>query len=581
MADVIIYDQINFLGRSIALKIGDHTLTSTGAAASIKVPKGLVACVYQYIDQKERVEKGGSADFLEDCADLSKFGLNGKVTCINVFNTENGQYVWVRGRYRETEFIPPHWERKRSGGSFPDNSGAAVVSPPRSQGTPQPTITSGGTTAAPNSTKVKNVVIQTFDSFSAADKWRKASAQMGVIGSDFRGKEEIGSAAFERAFTLPLINFLNFWYPQKPKRDHTTPSYYKRTLSGTIHKSEISDRTGFDKIIEDSDLNLEIKPAEGYEYLIAEGHPREYTELMKDHWKFTLHQSGQASCDDSKSKADFTFVHAEIDSDPEVKQQLNLVFSSSIGKQVCVYGPWIYDKGHCCHSEIHPAEQIWWNHLPRDRGVYFCNLICDSSRRFWWRHQMDDGTKLKPWAAPPITGTFAIAFETAINSPAKQFVIRTQQAKNHVTIAESFERQHLVYKNNTLISVVQDTRNLVKVSFEDVGLVGSNNVRGFIVIEATVGKCIQNENPIKIPSAGGIKRPKPTEGRPERPANIPGRIPSRPSERPDPRETAQQTITLPPNTVPESVSEQIEPYAFRKEAGYLMLMIAQVAYKMP
>jgi hypothetical protein len=115
-----------------------------------------------------------------------------------------------------------------------------------------------------------------------------------------------------------------------------------------------------------------------------------------------------------------------------------------------------------------------------------------------------------------------------------------QEAYNHVTVAENFERHHLVYQNNTLISVVQDPSNFVKVSFEQVGLVGANTVRGFLVIEATVGKCIQNDNPIQVIQAGQI-----------------------------------QQITLSPNLDPNQVSEQIERFAFRKEGGRLMLMINQ------
>ena len=60
------------------------------------------------------------------------------------------------------------------------------------------------------------------------------------------------------------------------------------------------------------------------------------------------------------------------------------------------------EEGHCCHPEIHPAEQIWWSDPFGEGRVYFCNLFCDESGRFWWRDQMDDGTKLKPWAEPPI-----------------------------------------------------------------------------------------------------------------------------------------------------------------------------------
>ena len=43
-----------------------------------------------------------------------------------------------------------------------------------------------------------------------------------------------------------------------------------------------------------------------------------------------------------------------------------------------------------------------------------------------------------------------------LNSPAKQFEIGVQDGHNHTTVAESFERYHLVYQINMLISVTQD-----------------------------------------------------------------------------------------------------------------------------
>ena len=56
----------------------------------------------------------------------------------------------------------------------------------------------------------------------AAVLWDSATRdQMGVIGSDFRGVEEIGSAAFERKSDNRFIpDFINFWYPQRQPRDH-------------------------------------------------------------------------------------------------------------------------------------------------------------------------------------------------------------------------------------------------------------------------------------------------------------------------------------------------------------------------
>jgi hypothetical protein len=174
--------------------------------------------------------------------------------------------------------------------------------------------------------------------------------------------------------------------------------------------------------------------------------------------------------------------------------------------------------------------------------VYFCNLIVDGSERFWWRDQMDDGTKLKPWGAPPLTGTFAIAFETQVNAPAKQFEVSVEEVDNAVTEHENFLRHHLVYGGTTLISVVQDPASMLKISFEYVGLVPPNTVRGFIVLEATLGRC---------------------------------------------RQIATQVVTspgFPPLPFPQGsdvnkVPQQYERQLFRKEAGRLQMWVAQGLYR--
>ncbi len=533
MPDVTLYENANFEGRSKTVGEGSYRLFDLNdmndTASSIKVPPGLAAYVYEHADNGGGY--GISVDFLEDCADLSQFNFDKKISYITVFSTERPpSFIWIRGSLVNGEFVSGHWERKRAGGG-PPMSPIAVVSPPiPPHDFTQPVLTGGGTLAVPDSKTVNNHVIGAFIPFNAQAKWEGAvNHQMGILGSDYRGFEEIGSAAFERASNNPVIpDFLNFWYPQKQPRDHRKVVYFKRTLSGTIVDSHIS---GIHGTYQDYDLNIDIEPAEGHTYLITDGHPREYTDIMSAQWNLSLHQSGQPNCDDSKSIAEFSFVEAELDTTPEAKQRLNDVFSNSVGRQLCVYGPWIYDKGHCCHSEIHPAEQIWWSDPTPQGRVYYCNVFCDSSERFWWRDQMDDGTKLKPWAAPPIRGTFAIAFEMKINTPAKQFEIVVQDSYNHVTVAGHFQRHHLTYQTNTLIAVVQDANRPVKVSFEDVGLVGTDIVRGFLVIEATVGTCTQTGHP-----------------------------------------------TLPSNTDPNTVPQEIERSAFKKEAGHLMLTVSQGVY---
>lgn len=543
MAEVTIFEHANFKGRSRTLGIGQYRLFDENdmndLTSSLKVPPGLVAYVYEHADSAGGF--GISVDFLEDCADLSTLNFNDKISYINVFEAVKPEgYIWARGRIRpeDNQFVSGHWERQRANGELPPNNGPSVSPPIPGHDLVQPTVTTGGTPAEPDSPSVKNVPIPSFIEFEGGPKatWENAiNRQMGILGSSYRGTEEIGSAAFERASNNPVIpDWINFWYPQKQPNDHRSVVYFKRTLSGNLVHSHVADISG---TYQDHDINIDIEPLDEFRYLITDGHEREYTDIMSTQWNGSFHQSGQASCDDADSVASFNFVEAEVDSDPNALAALNNLLNGSPGRQVSVYGPWIYDKGHCCHPEIHPCEQVWWGDRTPAGEVYHLNLFCDDSRRFWWRSQMDDGSKLKPWGAPPITGVWAIAFEAQVNTPAKQYVISVQDADNHFTEGEGFEKHNLVYQNNTLISVVQDPGNHVKVTFENIGLTRPDIVRGFIVIEATVGKVTQKPNPINIP-------PLPP-------------------------------INLPANSDPNTVPEIYERAAFTKEAGRIMLTITQ------
>jgi hypothetical protein len=40
-----------------------------------------------------------------------------------------------------------------------------------------------------------------------------------------------------------------------------------------------------------------------------------------------------------------------------------------LGKDICVYGPWVKDLGHHDQREIHPAEAIWWRDLSDSSGM--------------------------------------------------------------------------------------------------------------------------------------------------------------------------------------------------------------------
>jgi hypothetical protein len=554
--NVVIYEQKNFTGRSETLAAGDHRLTDW-KPASIQVPAGLVAYLYESVDSSGGY--GISVDLMEDHRDLSEFGLNGNVSFISVFPSTRQGFIWARNSMSNGQFVAGHWERSRAAGN-PVNT-VAVASSPLPSRTP----------AAPTSIQQQGATwtIATLGLQSPGDaaQWNHADPTMGVIGSDFRGPQEIGSAKFQRASNNALIpDWIEFWYPNKQPNDHRSIVYFKRTLtgvitdtitknwsgpvpdgrggyrtiSGTYELSEVPHVANISGTYPDFDVNIDVAPFADYTYLINDSHkPERSTEVsMKD-----LVDSDHDPCTDP-----FIKVEAEIDSGNVAKQSIVTPLLQRVGKQIAMYGPWIYDIGHCDHPEIHPAEEIWWTeNAPNNGRVYHLNLFADSSKRFWWRSQMDDGTKLHPWGAPPITGLFAIAFEVPIDTVrvgmggGKRFEVANVDFWNVASVPDSNKVYDLVYGGKTLVSFVPHN-DAFRVSYENVGLKPgtSNIVRGFLVIETTVGTVKQIATKITV-GVGG----------------------------------QQLSVNIPQGIDPDKIDERYEQAVFQKEEGHYVFTVTR------
>lgn len=553
-AVVVLYDGIGFTGQSKMLKADSAYRLSdfNDVTSSIRVPAGLVAVIYEHVDNGGGY--GISVDLMEDCPDLSRYNFDNITSYVIVLNSvksitprehdgtagKPSNYYYARGRTTNGEFVPGTWQREMANGQMPDNS-VAVVSPPIAQH-----ITTSPSVLVVNGpvTTIANLGVQSIEGVML---WETAmNDQMGIIGNDFRGIEEIGSACFERASNnIALPNYVNFWYPQKQLRDHRPVVYYKRTLSGTLNHTEIAT---IDGTYEDHDLNIDIVPSPKYQYLINDGHPYEYTDIMSLEWNGTAHKLGQADCDHE----DRSFIESEVDINPVANNTIYTALKNSLGRPVCVYGVWLYDKGHCCHPEIHPAEQIWRNDALGNGKKYFCSVVCDGSERFWWRKQMDDGTKLKPWGAPPVKGLFAIAFEYTFPlarfqiSATKKFEADYIDHYNLIEYPNANKTYNLVYQGKTIVSFIPHN-SAFKVSFEHVGMVlgSSNKIRGFLVIETSVGLASQIATSISI----SLPLPNGT--------------------------STQQVINLPANSTPEQAPEQYEDRFFKKERGHYFFNITE------
>ena len=545
---VVLFEHANYTGQTRAFGPGQYLLSDfNDLTSSIRVPAGMVAYIYEHATPTQGY--GISVDLLEDVADLAVYNFNDKLSYLIVFTTpKDNLYDWARNAMVNGQFIPGHWERKRAV-PMPPNT-VAVVSPPIAA--PLPTTPSVLAVNGPN-TSINSLGIQTPEGRML---WERAMTdQQGVIGNDFRGIEEIGSAAFERASHNTFIpdNF-NFWYPQKQPNDHRSVVYFKRTLTGKVKSARQVNIAG---TYQDYDVNIDIIPNPKYMYLINDGHRREYTGLMSSQWTLSAHQSGKPDCDSPGDIEAFTRVECEIAEDywPQGDHTFGRARLADLalirtGGDMCAYGPWIYDAGHCCQPEIHPSEQLWWSQ-PEGNGKKFnLNVICDASRRFLWRKQMDDGTKLKPWAEPPIKGLFAIAFEynlsardAAIQNTTKQFEVTNLHHYNVIEYPNADQTYNLIYGGRNIISFMPHN-NAFKVSFEHVGIspADPNKIRGFLVIETSVGVITQIATSITGPNlAGG----------------------------------GFTIVKLPANSKPEQAPQLYEDRFFKKEAGYYYFTVSE------
>jgi hypothetical protein len=529
---VTCYTDKNFSGTDKNYGAGENKLSDK--ILSIKIPTGLVAVIYEFADDGGGYGKW--VDLLENCSDLTQY-LSGNISYINVFQAKNPQgFIWARNKNENGQFIAGHWERPRASGQSP-NSNVAVVAPAI------PPHASNVATVM--NVQGANTTITTLGVQNTSDvlNWEHATNdQMGIIGSDFRGTEEVGSAAFERKFTGNLegkvLDFfgasnINFWYPQKQKNDHRSIVYFKRTLSGKIDEVH---QASIDEVLPDHDVNIDINPDPKYMYLKDDGHQPELTDITR----IGLINSGEKDeCPDT-----FPWIECEIDARQAAKDKLVSMLNDEVNNSLCLYGTWIYDKGHCCQPEIHPAEQIWWTKDEQNSKKYFCNVFSDASERFWWKDQMDDGQKLKPWGAPPIKGVFAIAFETTINEVAnigytKKFEVNDIDYFNVNELTNTNDTYNLIYQGKTIVSFIPHNNDF-KVSFENVGLAPgtTNKIRGFLVIETSVGTTTQVATKATEIKSGIVT-----------------------------------VVDIPPDSDPLTIQQQFERQVFKKVAGHYMFSV--------
>jgi hypothetical protein len=281
--------------------------------SSIQVPEGLVAYVYEHADSAGGY--GLSADFMENCADLSQYNLNDKISYINVFNAEQPSgLVWARNSIVNGEFVPGHWERKRASGQ-PINTSTVVVSPPlppRGRPDPQPGLPNLLDISMINGSPWTNPAFdtsdpnwssnlvggQTFDG-SSAHKFEWVS----VLNPTEEQDDEVGVAGFALA-----------------------PDYSSKDLPFTHPFG--------------GDFEFTIIPDPAYEGLLATAN-KDPNGDYKDSWPAAQAEGLQIPSGVLALEVDRALVPPD--------------YQPVQGDRVAVFGRWIVDAGHDdFHAEIHP-----------------------------------------------------------------------------------------------------------------------------------------------------------------------------------------------------------------------------------
>jgi hypothetical protein len=94
---------------------------------SISIPKGFVATIYEFVTDNG-IPYGKAVELMENCPDLSVFGMDQKVSGVVVMKPiqPRAGFVWVRGKWsgkgKTATFMPGHWERARATGNDDSSS---------------------------------------------------------------------------------------------------------------------------------------------------------------------------------------------------------------------------------------------------------------------------------------------------------------------------------------------------------------------------------------------------------------------------------------------------------------------------
>ncbi len=517
---VVLYEQANFSGQTKSFGVGNYRFYGPAdfndLASSMKVPNGLIAVIYE--EANETGGYGGYIDLMEDCADLSQYNFNDKVSYLRVFSSTRPGFFYARNRMSNNEFVAGHWERERVNGVKPDNSLPAVASSLSAAGYPDDftyaplasqaeidefrdiqnnqmgVAVLGGETTQP-------LYYHHNQPGEAVYKYNKIIDPARLPGKiyDYLG-EKLGWAGFV-VKPLAIIDDISLdikdWIfgssSTKVKMDCWYPvSEFKTTVCGSMKDDVFICPQDYihTQVTVDKDVCLELTPSDRFRSFLSNRYLGETFDHIEGEVK--VKNLGNFNTQTGKTKETL---------DPHNSSLMEI----KMNENVCLFGPWMADildlnaklpipftdsKIELVNidlrnnNEIHPINQLW----RRKGNELLLTAIVDETGYFERRGNNEVaasglGQRMR----------FYIAFWLPANQPATQvtheFTIDGVGFDFTDYPVSDIQPEFLAFKYNGATRLKVNDNTLIryqkthKVFFDKVGKRADGSVQGFIVVE--------------------------------------------------------------------------------------------------
>lgn len=224
----------------------------------------------------------------------------------------------------------------------------------------------------------------------------------------------------------------------------------RQTFIGTLKNNLRVPNKDSDKFTE-YDVNWDLVPhREPYIGLMYRGYQKQYK--LHRHWKGNSRPEELFTSYPTDENLHEYRVHCELTPSMSHRQELNDKFYPVIQPMnltqhinfgearptVGMYGPFVSDCNHSCHTELHPYEWLWWLDLHPQKDAN------KNEKRWLVGFFREYSNRFKGWSAPPQTGHIKVPFLFPVSAPEWQINL------DHLVYS------HLHAENLPLVSAMPD-----------------------------------------------------------------------------------------------------------------------------